>query len=252
MTRGELERDVATYHRLKATAPAEPSQELRAASITGMDARAAAARLQAEGQTEAAAARQLHADTASAQASELEGRLETYRRWEEATSEDRARAARGTKELARRGREARTEIDHHIPAEADQEHPAGKPMSLVDQVRRDMANLAALEAKLESDVGTREHQPAPGTEPEELAPPDPKRQAAMNSVDAALVAVAEVQAEAAQRDASREVHLRQERQAEAEATGPSAWVPGPHTPAWGSPEPYAEQPAADVEAEASL
>jgi hypothetical protein len=169
MTRGELERDVATYTRLKATAPAEPSQELRAASITGMDARAAAARLQAEGQTEAAAARQLHTDIASVQASELEGRLETYQRWEEATSEDRARAARGTKELARRGREARTEIDHHTTAEADQEHPGGKPMSLVDQVRRDMANLAALEAKLERDVGTHEHQPAPGTEPEELA-----------------------------------------------------------------------------------
>jgi hypothetical protein len=88
MTRGELERDVATYTRLKATAPAEPSQELRVASITGMDARAAAARLQAEGQTQAAAARQLHADKASVQASELEGRLETYQRWEEATSED--------------------------------------------------------------------------------------------------------------------------------------------------------------------
>jgi hypothetical protein len=217
-----------------------------------MDARAAAARLQAEGQTEAAAARQLHADTASVQASELDGRLETYQRWEEATSEDRARAARGTKELARRGREARTEIDHHITAEAGQEHSAGKPMSLLDQVRRDMANLAALEAKLESDVDTREHQPAPGTEPEKLAPPDPKRQAAMNSVDAALAAVAEVQAEAAQRDASREAHLCQERQAEAEATGPSAWVPGPRTPAWGSPEPYTEQPGADVEAEASL
>jgi hypothetical protein len=125
-------------------------------------------------------------------------------------------------------------------------------MSLVDQVRRDMANLAALEAKLESDVSTREHQPAPGTEPEKLAPPDPNRQATLNSVDAALAAVAEVQAEAAKRDASREAHLRQGRQAEAEATAPSAWVPGPHTPAWGGPEPYTEQPAADVEAEAGL
>ena len=64
-------------------------------------------------------------------------------------------------------------------------------MSLVDQVRRDMANLAALEAKLENDASAREHQPEPGTEPEELAPPDPKRQAALNSVDAALAAVAE-------------------------------------------------------------
>ena len=65
MTRGELERDVAAYTRLKATAPAEPSQELRATSMTEADARAAAARLQAEGQAEAAAARQLHADAAS-------------------------------------------------------------------------------------------------------------------------------------------------------------------------------------------
>jgi septal ring factor EnvC (AmiA/AmiB activator) len=82
----------------------------------------------------------------------------------------------------------------------------------------------------------------------ELAPPDPDRQAATNSVDAALAAVAEAQAEAAQREASREAYMLRERQAEAEATGPSAWVPGPHTPSWGGPE----QPAADVEAEASL
>jgi hypothetical protein len=99
MTRGELERDVAAYTRLKATAPAEPSRELRAASMAEVDARAAAARLQAEGQAGASAVRQLHADTASAQASELESRLETYQRWEEATAEDRARADRATKEL---------------------------------------------------------------------------------------------------------------------------------------------------------
>src|SRR5262249_44119990 len=73
MTRGELERDVAAYNRLKASAPAEPSHELRAASMTEVDARAAATRLQAEGQAEAAAARQLHADTAGVEASELEG-----------------------------------------------------------------------------------------------------------------------------------------------------------------------------------
>jgi len=156
------------------------------------------------------------------------------------------------KELARRGREARTEVDRQARAEAGQERTAGEPMSLVDQVRRDMANLAALEAKLENDTGTREHQPGPGTEPERLAPPDPKRQAALNSVDSALAAVAEVQAEAAQRDASREAYLRQERQTEAEATGPSAWVPGPRTPSWGGPAAYMERPAADVEAEASL
>ena len=41
MTRGELERGVAAYIRLKATAPAEPSQELRSASMTEVDARAA-------------------------------------------------------------------------------------------------------------------------------------------------------------------------------------------------------------------
>src|SRR5262249_35657640 len=98
MTRGELERDVAAYTRLKATAPAEPFQEWRATSMTEVDARGAAARLQAEGQAEAHGARQLHADTASAQASELESRLETYRRWEEATAEDRARADRAIKE----------------------------------------------------------------------------------------------------------------------------------------------------------
>jgi hypothetical protein len=253
MTRGELERDVAAYHRLKATAPAEPSRELRAASMTEADARAAAARLQAEGQAGAAAARHLHADTASAQASELESRLETYQRWEEATAEDRARAARALKELARRGREARTEVDPRATAEAGQERTAGEPMSLVDQVRRDLANLAALEAKLENDAsGAREHQPEPGTEPEELAPPDPKRQAALNSVDTTLAAVAEAQAEAAQRDTSREAYLRQERQAEPEATGPSVWVPGPHTPTWGGRALYTEQPAADMEAEAGL
>jgi hypothetical protein len=251
MTRGELERDMAAYTRLKATAPAEPSQELRAASTTEMDARAAAARLQAEGQTEAAAARQLHADTASAQASELEGRLEAYQRWEEATAEDRARADRATKELARRG-QARAEIDPRTTAEADHARPAGEPMSLVDQVRRDMTNLAALEAKLENDAGTHEHQPEPGTEPEEPAPPDPKRQAALNSVDATLAAVAEVQADAAQRNASREAYMLQEHQAEAEATEPSAWVPGPHTLPWGGPAAYTEQPGADMEAEASL
>jgi hypothetical protein len=252
MTRGELERDVATYTRLKATTPAEPSQRLRTVSMTEVDARAAAARLQAEGQAEAAATRQLHADTASAQASELEGRLETYRRWEEATAEDRARADRALKELARRGAEARTEIDRQATAKADQEPPTREPMSLVDQVRRDMANLAALEAKLQNDASAREHQPEPGTEPEELAPPDPNRQATLNSVDAALVTVAEVQDGAAQRDASREAYMLQQRQAEAEATGPSAWVPGPHTPTWDGPAPYSEQPAVDMEAEASL
>ena len=156
------------------------------------------------------------------------------------------------KELARRGREARTEVDRQATAEVGQERPAGEPMSLVDQVRRDMANLAALEAKLENDASTREHQPEPGIEPEELAPPDPKHQAAMNAVDAALAAVAEVQTEAAQRDASREAYMLQQRQAEAEATGPSAWVPGPHTPAWGGPAPTRNSPPPDLEAEASL
>jgi hypothetical protein len=252
MTRGELERDVAAYHRLKASAPAEPSWELRTVSMTEVDARRAAARLQAEGQTEAAAARQVHADTASVQSSELEGRLETYRQWEEATAEDRAHADRATKELARRGQEARTEISRHTTAEADHDRPAAEPMSLVDQVRRDMANLAALEAKLERGAGAREHQPAPGTEPEELAPSDPKHQAALNAVDAALAAAAEVQTDAAQRDASREAYMLQQRQAEAEATGSSAWVPGPHTPTWGGPAPYTEQSAPELEAEASL
>jgi hypothetical protein len=245
MTRGELERDVAAYTRLKATAPAEPSEALRGASMTEVDARAAAVRLQAEGQAEAAAARQLHAETASTQASELESHLETYQRWEEATTEDRARADRAVKELARRGREARTEVDRQATAEADPGRQAGEPMSLVDQVRRDMANLAALEAKLENDAGTRERKPRPGIEPEELTPPDPKRQAALNSVDAALAAVAKVQTEAAQRDASSEAYMLQQRQAEAEATGP-------HTPTWGGPAPYTEQPAPDLEAEASL
>jgi hypothetical protein len=252
MTRGELERDVAAYTRLKATAPAEPSQKLRAASMTEVDARAAAVRLQAEGQAEAAAAGQLHADAASAQASELEGRLETYRRWEEATAEDRARADRAVKELARRGREARTEADRQAATAVGQERTAGEPMSLVDQFRRDMANLAALEAKLENGVSAREHQPETGTGSEELAPPDPKRQVALNSVDAALAAVAEVQTEAAQRHASREVYMLQQRQAETEAIGPAAWVSGPHTPSWGGPAPHIEQSGVDVEAEASL
>jgi hypothetical protein len=252
MTRGELERDVAAYARLKATAPAEPSQGLRAASMAEVDARGAATRLQAVGQAEAAATRRLHADAASAQVSELEGRVETYRCWEEATAEDRARADRALKELARRGREARTGIDRRATAEVDKERTAGEPMSLMDQVRRDMANLAALEAKLENDARAREHQPEPGTEPEELAPPDPRRQAALNSVDAALAAVAEAKADAAQRNASRETYILQERQVEAEATGPSAWVPGPRTPVWGGPAAYAEQPAVDMEAEASL
>jgi hypothetical protein len=252
MTCGELERDVAAYTRLKATAPAEPSRDLRTASMTEVDARAAAVRLQAEGQAKAAAARQLHADTASAQASELEVRLETYRRWEEATAEDRARADRAAKELARRGREARTEVDREATVRADQEPPVGEPMSLVDQVRRDMANLAALEAKLENEACTRERQPGPGTEPEELVPPESKRQAALNSVDAALAAVAEAQAETAQRDASRKAYMLHERQAETEVTRPAAWVSGLHTPSWGGPAPYMEQPIADVEAEASV
>jgi hypothetical protein len=115
-----------------------------------------------------------------------------------------------------------------------------------------MANLAALEAKLENDASVREHQPEPGTEPEELAPSDPKRQATMDSVDAALATATEAQAEAAQRDASSEAYILQRRQAEAEAVGPSAWTPGPHAPTWGGPAPYTEQPAPDLEAEASL
>jgi hypothetical protein len=184
--------------------------------------------------------------------SKLESRLETYRHWEEATAEDRARADRALKELARRGRAARTDLDRQATAEVGQERPAVEPMSLVDQVRRDMANLAALEAKLENDASARQHQPEPGTEPEEMAPPDPRRQAALNSMDAALATVAEAQADAAQRNTSREAYMLQERQAEAEAAEPSAWVPGPRTPAWSGPAAYAEQPAADLEAEASL
>src|SRR5262249_42861731 len=74
----------------------------------------------------------------------------------------------------------------------------------------------------------------------------------MNSVDAALAAVAEAQAETAQRDSSREAYMRQERQAETEAAGPTVWVPGPHTPSWGGPAAYTEQPAADVEAQAGM
>src|SRR5262249_22295751 len=148
---------------------------------------------------EAVAACQLHADTASAQASELEVRLEAYGRWEEVTAGDCARADRATKELARRGQEARTEVDRQTTAKVGQEPSASEPMSLVDQPRGDRATPAALEAKRENDAGTREHQPEPGTEPEELAPPESNRQAALNSADAALTAVAEAQAEAAQR-----------------------------------------------------
>jgi AAA domain len=252
MTRGELERDVAAYTRLKATAPAEPSRELRAASMTEVDARATVARLQAEGQAEIATVRRLHAGTASVQAFELEGRLETYRRWEKATAEDRTRADRAMKELARRGWEAWTQAERHVAAEAGQERPVGESMSLVDQVRRDMANLAALDAKLENAAGIPEHQPESGIEPEELAPSDPNHRAAMDSVDAALTTVVEAQAEAAQRDTSRQAYMLHERQAEAEATGPSVWVPGSRTPSWDSPASYTEQPAVEVEAEASL
>jgi hypothetical protein len=156
------------------------------------------------------------------------------------------------KELAQRGQEARTEAGRDATAVAGRERPTAKPMSLVNQVRQDMANLAALEAKLERGASAPECQPELGTEPEELAPPDPNRQATLNSVDAALATAAEVQAEAAQRDASHEAYMLQQRQAEAEATGPSAWVPGPHTPTWGGPAPYTEQPAADIDAVASL
>ena len=53
-------------------------------------------------------------------------------------------------------------------------------------------------------------------------------------------------------DASRKAYMLQERQAQAEATGPSAWVPGPNTPSRGGLSAYTEQPTADAEAEASL
>lgn len=127
MTRGELERDVAAYNRLKATAPAQPSRELRAASMTEADARAAAARLEAEGQAGAAAARQGQADTASVRGTELEGRLEAYQDWEKATAEDRTRADRAMAELARRGQEAQAETqspDRRAVAQHPQPVPA--------------------------------------------------------------------------------------------------------------------------------
>jgi hypothetical protein len=55
------------------------------------------------------------------------------------------------------------------------------------------------------------------------------------------VRVSETQTEVAQREASREAHMLQKRQAEAEATGPSAWVPGLQTPSWGGLSSYTEQ-----------
>jgi hypothetical protein len=111
-----------------------------------------------------------------------------------------------------------------------------------------MTNVASLEAKLDREAQARERQAEAGTEPDELAPPDPERQASMDRTDAALATVANARAEAAQREESREAYTLQERQAEMEAklepAGPSAWVSGPHTPSWGGPLTDVEQPAA--------
>ena len=240
MTRGELERDVAHYARFQATAPPEPSRELRAVSLAAADARAHTVHLDAEGHAQAAEMRERQADAANVQATELEGQLEAYQAWEEATAPTRELAERASAELARRDAAER------------QEAGAGRRPEPVPEPEAEGQAVGSSAAQILEDhgkTGARTPESAAEAEPRQLAPPEPARQAALDRARVALESVQDELTAQAERETSREAQTASD---EAEAalaatSAPSAWIPGPNTPSWGGPGARMGEPAPAAE-----
>jgi colicin import membrane protein len=270
MTRGDLEASQQAYARVQVTAPPEVSRELREASLAEASARAGAAELRARGQAAEAAQAEARADALSIRATELEGQHEVYQSWQETTAGQRTAAEAAARELARRAEAKRVEQETEAQPERQ---------SLWEQIQQDMAAAEALEAKLDRERAPQTSEPtpeagpeyaAPGPEPvpepqnpepeypepgpqpetgEEAEAREPESAARAARIDEHTALVREALAEQSQRDASREAHLRQERQAAEQGIEARAWQPGTRGPGWNRTEAEAPEAAAqDAEA----
>jgi len=275
MSRADLEALTARYEQVQRAAPVEVSGELRAAELRAADLATAAAEADARGLTQEAADHRFAADVESVHATKLTGRHEVYRSWQDLTAPERHEAELAAAELARRKAEPETGDQ----ADAREREPKTAPErkvrpSLWEQVQADLANLEALEAKLNRDVAearaqaeaealeaaaelaakapadsvpenqanaaevygrTSVHEPEP-------APREPEAEARSERIDAHLTELEEAQAAQAARAASRDTAGVLEAQAEAVAETAGAWVPGREAPG------YEAAPAAEAEA----
>ena len=275
MSRADLEALTARYEQVQRAAPVEVSRELRAAELRAADLTAEAAELEARGLTQEAADHRFAADVQSVHAMELTGRHEVYQSWQDLTAPERHEAELAAAELARRKAE-REAGDRQ--ADAPEREPEVAPErkarpSLWEQVQADLANLEALEAKLNRDVAearaqaeaealeaaaelaaeapadsvpqgqadaaemygrTSVHEPEP-------APREPEAEARSERIDAHLAELEEAQAAQAARAASRDAAGVLEARAEAVAETAGAWVPGREAPGYeAAPAPEAE------------
>jgi hypothetical protein len=247
--RAELERTVAAYERVHATAPREVSAELRAERLAEADARTRALELHALGQAELAAQAEARADAGAHSAVELEGAAAAYATWEEITAPHRAAAELAQAEVDRRGTTC-----PQLPASppelaAGESTPTAEPESQRAEAegldgpeagREDLAVKATagdLEAAVDQlpELDTTSVSPATEARAAELA--------------ARKAAQAEADADEAQREANREAYAAAQLGAP-EPEAPSAWAQGLATPEWGGPQ--SRTPAAEAELEAGL
>ena len=172
MTPGQLEAKVAEYDRLKATAPAEVSPELRAERVAEADARARGAELAVLGDHQAAQEAMARADAADVRATVLEGQAEVYAQWEQHTAADRREAELAQAELTARAKSPERGAQAETAAAPHSAAGTARPVSLLDQYRQDMANLAALESKLEREAQASAGGAAAGVPADADASPD--------------------------------------------------------------------------------
>jgi conjugative relaxase-like TrwC/TraI family protein len=236
--RAQLERTVAAYERVQATAPREVSAELRAERLAEADARARALELRTQGQAVLAAQAEARANAGALRAVELEGRAEVYASWEETTAAERAAAELAQAELERRGT-ARPQLPEREP-----ELKAGEPTAVAELPEQEAEGLDAPEADRE-DLEAAVAQ-LPELDATTVSPATEARVAELADRKAAQ---AQAEADETQREANREAYAAAELGAP-EPEAQSAWVQGPATPEWGGPQ--ARMPEAEAELEAGL
>jgi hypothetical protein len=243
--RAELERTVAAYQRVRASAPREVSAELRAERLAEADARARALELRAQGHAELAAQAEARADAGARRAAELEGAAEVYAAWEETTATERGAAELAQAELDRRGT-TRPQLPQGEP-----ELAAGEPTAATELREQETEGLDVPEANREDlDVQARAEdlEAAVAQLPElDTTTVSGITSARLEELDARRSAQAEADADEAQRKANREAYVAAELAAH-EPEAPSAWVRGPATPEWGGPQARAAEAEAELEA----
>ncbi len=213
-----LERTVAVYERVQATAPREVSAELRAERLAEADARARALELRAQGHAELAGGAEARADAGALRAVELEGQAAVYASWEETTAAERAAAELAQAELDRRGT-ARPQLPEREP-----ELTAGEPTAVAELPEPEAEGLDVPEADRE-DLEAAVAQ-LPELDATSVSPATEARVAELADRKAAQ---AEAEADEAQREANREAYAAAELGAP-EPEAQSAWVQGLATP----------------------